>query len=98
LVKDASISDGLLEFIGVKEGQFIEIASLLVNLLKGEYLQDPNILYFKDSFIKIEPNGEPINPELLETDLDGEQGPNLPVEVRNAPKAVTIIVPKEFLA
>ncbi|MDR1689486.1 MAG: YegS/Rv2252/BmrU family lipid kinase [Clostridiales bacterium] len=96
LVKDASISDGLLEFIGVKEGQFIEIASLLVNLIKGDYLQDNNILYFKDSYIKIEPNGESINPKLLETDLDGEHGPNLPVEVRNVPKAVKLIVPEDF--
>jgi len=94
LVKNADIGDGEFDFIAVREGQFIELASLFINLLKGEHLTDPAALYFRDSYIKIETNGKNINPELLETSLDGERGPDLPVEIKNIKKAITVYVPK----
>lgn len=93
LVRDASLNDGMFEFISVREGQFKDLAALLFNLLKGDHLLDPGVLYFKDSYIKIEPADDLINEELLETDLDGERGPSLPVEIKNIPEAVTIFAP-----
>lgn len=94
LVRDASITDGMFDFIAVKEGQFIELATLFVNLLKGDHLSDQGVLYFRDSYIKIEPKDENINPEFLETDIDGERGPDMPVVIQNIPKAVTIYAPE----
>jgi len=84
----ASISDGMFDFIGFRNTKWHELPSLVLKFFKGEYLEDNNILFFKDSYIKIEKLSD--DERFSETDLDGEQGPSMPVEIINIHKAVKI--------
>lgn len=80
----ASITDGLFDFIGIKNVAISNLPSFIVKVLKGEYLEHDKILFFKDSFIKIEGSEE------ICCDLDGEEGPALPITIKNIPKAIKI--------
>lgn len=88
LSPDASISDGEFDFIGVKARPVHELAVLFVKILRGEHINDSNIIYFKDKYIKIECLKEGL--EESETDVDGETGPNFPVTITNLQKKVKI--------
>lgn len=86
----ASISDGMFDFIGFRNARWHELPSLVLKFFKGEYLSDNNILFFKDSYIKIEKLSD--NENFSETDLDGEQGPSMPVEIINIHHAIKFFV------
>ncbi|MDR2938814.1 MAG: YegS/Rv2252/BmrU family lipid kinase [Clostridiales bacterium] len=91
LAPDALIDDGLFEFVGFRAMPISEIPVLFLRVVSGDYLNDPNIIYFKDNYIKIDTLSS--NPEHFETDIDGESGPLMPVEIRNIQKAIEIFVP-----
>lgn len=83
LVK-GSASDGLLDFVALKSVSFSALPALLVKIIKGEHLEDENVIHFKDSFIKIESFGQSA------TDVDGEPGPSMPVVIKNVPGALKV--------
>ncbi|MDR3091920.1 MAG: YegS/Rv2252/BmrU family lipid kinase [Clostridiales bacterium] len=85
IVPNAAIDDGLFDFIALKAGGILDFAGLMLNALAGKHLNDPNILYFQASRIKVEILGG--GGEALETDVDGEAGPALPIEIVNIPRA-----------
>jgi len=83
LVK-GSASDGLLDFVALRSVSFSVLPALLVKIMKGEHLEDENVVHFKDSYIKIENFGQ------VDTDVDGEKGPPLPVVIKNVPGALKV--------
>ncbi len=89
LSPEASISDGLFDFIGFRACPLIEIPLLLMKWAAGDYLSDERILFFKDQYIKVEVLTE--DEANLKTDVDGETGPTLPVEIHVVPKALHIL-------
>ena len=89
----ASITDGLLDFIAFKAVPMHEMALLFVRVLAGDYLSDPRVLFFRDRLIKITPTETAANKQSLLTDLDGELGPAMPVEIKNCHKAFRIFTP-----
>lgn len=84
----ASISDGMFDFVGFKDGPLYEVPKLILKFIKGDYLNDDRMIFFKDSYIKIENLSD--DGRFLVTDLDGEQGPKMPVEIKNIKSAVKI--------
>jgi diacylglycerol kinase family enzyme len=90
LVPDASVNDGVFDFLGFRNDLIKDTPKLLLSFLKGEYLDDKGIIYFRDNDIKIE-NLDPNN-RFSVTDCDGEVGPEMPVEIKNIPKAIKIFV------
>jgi len=92
LSPDASITDGLIDFCAIRGCPVIELPAVCLKILKGEHIGDPHVLYFKDNYIKIEnmSNDEKFD----ETDVDGEQGPDMPIEIRVWPKALTFFTNK----
>lgn len=88
LAPDASISDGVFDFIGVKAKPVHELALLFVKILRGEHINDSGIVYFKDSYMKIECLKDDIKDS--ETDVDGETGPGFPVTIKTIPKAIKV--------
>lgn len=76
LAYEASITDGVLDVIIVKASMVIDIVGLFIKMLKEQHLQENNsIVYFKTNKLKIECN------EDIVTDIDGERGPNFPIEI-----------------
>ncbi|WP_083479714.1 YegS/Rv2252/BmrU family lipid kinase [Oxobacter pfennigii] len=87
LAKDARIDDGMLDIIAVKACPIVELVTLFIKLLRGEHLNDSNIIYFKTDKITINCECD------IETDIDGEAGPLFPVEISVIPRAVAVFAP-----
>jgi len=87
LAKDAKIDDGKLDVIGVKACPLVELITLFIKLLKGEHLQDENIIYLKTDKISINCGHD------IEMDIDGEPGPQLPVDISVIPGGISFFAP-----
>ena len=85
---DAKINDGLLDFIGFKAMNLLEAAAVFMKLFNGEYLSDPNIIFLREQKINIETSATN-----LDTDIDGEAGPEMPLSITCEPGALPLIVP-----
>lgn len=73
----ARIDDGLMDVIIIKASTPIDIVNLLFSMLKGEHLEGcPGLIYFKTDKLIIECS------EDIVTDIDGERGPDFPLEIR----------------
>lgn len=90
LSPDASINDGLFDFVGFRNVSIPKLTGLVIKFFKGEYLDDDRIIFFKDNYIKVENLSEETN--FLETDIDGELGPEMPVEIKNLHGAIKVFV------
>jgi YegS/Rv2252/BmrU family lipid kinase len=90
LASDASMQDGLLDFIGIKECQLNELSVLFAQILLGNYKNSKNVLHFKSDSIWIECLGEYCQNV---TDVDGERGPSMPLEITMKKRRISIVVP-----
>lgn len=68
---------------------------LLVRMLKGEHLKDKSVLHLQSNHFLI--SSENIQDDLRESDVDGESGPLLPLEIDVKPKALSLIVNRQNL-
>jgi len=69
----ASIDDGLLDLLLVTKCSLPELTRLFISFLTGSQLEHKNVIYMQGRHIAIECNEE------LDSDLDGELGPKLPL-------------------
>lgn len=79
LAYKAKVNDGLLDVIIIKGVILPNMLPLLISVLKGEHLEEynkDNILYFKTKEVNIECMDD------LITDIDGEKGPDFPLNIR----------------
>jgi YegS/Rv2252/BmrU family lipid kinase len=88
----ADVTDGLFDIIAVKAINLMELAALLMKLLSGEHLNDPNVIYFRDNYVKVEPLFD--DEDCMNTDVDGEAGPKLPLEIENRRHALQVFMPR----
>lgn len=89
LAPDADLSDGKLDVIVVKKTNIAEFIRLATQAVRGEHLKDPNILYFQADYIKAtSPGGE-----IVQLNLDGELGGQLPCVVEALPGHIELFVP-----
>lgn len=80
----SSINDGLLDVIIFKEMNIVELLPLVINVLQGRHDENKNVIYFQTPSLRIE------SPEDMTTDLDGEKGEPLPLEISIVPKRLKI--------
>lgn len=72
----ARVDDGKLDMIIVKQCKIPELMSLAVDIVAGKSIRKrKNVIYLQAKEIKIECD------EAIESDLDGELGPKLPLEI-----------------
>ena len=76
LATRADACDGLLDIIMFKAVQICELLPLFIKVLKGEHLDSNKVLYFKTDYLKVECH------EDIVTDIDGEKGPDFPLEIK----------------
>lgn len=89
LAPDADLSDGKLDVIVVKKTNIAEFIRLATQAVRGEHLKDPNILYFQADYIKAtSPSGE-----IVQLNLDGELGGQLPCVVEALQGHIELFVP-----
>lgn len=76
--------DGLLDVVIFKAMNVKEMIRLLVNIMKGEHIKSKNMIYFKTDELYIE------SKDNIETDIDGEVGPNFPLNIKCIKKGLKV--------
>lgn len=74
----AAADDGMLDVIIIKAIMVKDMFPLLIKLIRGDHLEDCErcgLIYFKTGKLKIECN------EDIVTDIDGERGPDFPLNI-----------------
>jgi len=89
LMTMADLTDGLLDVLVVKKMEPGEIVPLLGKLMIGDHINSSNVLYLQTKELELHSNGNV--PVVL--DIDGEEGPHLPAQVRCIHEAITLVVP-----
>lgn len=91
LAVDASVNDGLFNILAVKSSGITELAAIVLKFFKGEHINDSRVIHFKDSFVKLESMQHNHDKSIsFETTVDGENGPSIPLEIRNIPSALEV--------
>ena len=78
-------SDGLLDVIIFKAISIRELLPLFVKVLRGEHLDSDNVIYFKTDNLEIECH------EDIVTDIDGEKGPDFPLNIKCKKGALKVL-------
>lgn len=87
LAYKSKADDGLLDVILIKASNFKEIVPLLAKMLRGDHLEDPvGLLYFQTDEITIDTTDP-----LIVSDIDGERGPDFPLNIRCIPQGITVL-------
>lgn len=84
IAPDAEINDGLLDVIIFKNMPFMELAPLFVNVMTGQHQDNKHVISFQTKAMHIESDHE------IVTDVDGETGTPLPIDVSILPKRLRI--------
>ncbi|MBQ1940748.1 MAG: YegS/Rv2252/BmrU family lipid kinase [Anaerovibrio sp.] len=81
----ASVQDGLLDLIVIRQCNIAELMKLTAELMAGREMTDTkNVIYIQGTTFDISCDSE------LDSDLDGELGPKLPLHIEVVPKALEI--------
>lgn len=86
---NAAIDDGFLDFVAFRSMHMKDIAGLFPKILAGEHLSDRRILFSHENSIEIEYLGT----APIDTDVDGEPGPKMPLKITCEKHALKLIVP-----
>ena len=89
LAPKAAINDGLFDLILIKKTSVMHFVALANAALRGEHINDPDILYIQASTITV------LGPSSSKINLDGEFGGVLPAQFQNLHQHIQIIVPNE---
>ncbi len=74
----SNIKDGLLDLLIIKDCKFYEVPLLLAKIISGRHFDDSHVIYTKEKWIKINKIKGKCDPP----DVDGEEGPNFPLDVK----------------
>lgn len=90
IAPEASVCDGLLDVCVFRKCPALEIMPLVLGVIAGDHVNSPYVTYFKTQALTIR-CAEPVA-----TDLDGEKGVGLPMQVGILPGALQILVPEGY--
>jgi len=83
---NAKVDDGLLDVIIIKAGIMKNILNIFIKMLRNEHLEDvEGIVYFKTNKLEIECF------EDIVTDIDGERGPDFPLNIECKKGGISIL-------
>lgn len=89
LAPEADIMDGLLDVVIIKKSAVSDLANIFLNVLTGDHINHPNVIYFKTKSISIESESK------VSIDIDGEYGGALPANFQVIPKGLKIFIPAD---
>ena len=88
----AKIDDGKLDFIGFKAMSVIDVAALFLKVLAGDHLDDRRVMFLRAEEFLV----EHIAVGQIDTDIDGETGPEMPLRISCQKEAIEIFVPHTY--
>jgi diacylglycerol kinase (ATP) len=86
LSPEAKVNDGKIHCYVVPHVNMIRLASIVSAILRGELKNEKDVEYFKADHIKLS------SEEKLVTNVDGEEGDSLPVELSVLPSHISVVV------
>ncbi|KKO55097.1 diacylglycerol kinase [Paenibacillus sp. DMB20] len=84
LAPGASIDDGLFDVIAVRKCNLAEFVRLVTLALRGEHVNDKKVIHFRTDYMEV------VSPGLVQLNLDGEYGGDLPGTFRILPQHLRI--------
>jgi diacylglycerol kinase (ATP) len=89
LAPDAAVDDGLLHCFIIKDLNLINTITVSISLLFGNLKNHKDVVYFTAKNVSVS------SAEAVRTNVDGEEGPPLPIELSIIPRHIQVIVPEE---
>ncbi|MGF0055713.1 diacylglycerol/lipid kinase family protein [Peptoniphilaceae bacterium SGI.097] len=89
--RNGAMDNGYASIFILQSSSFFEKVGVAGRALVGKVEEDKNIRYIKARHIRIESMDEDV-----ETDLDGEKGPALPLDVEILQGKITVFLPKNY--
>lgn len=89
LSPQSSVQDGLLNVILFRKVAIPKIVPLFFKVIRGEHMEDKNILTFTTSQLRVESKDE------IPTDVDGEHGEKLPLDFSVIRGGIEMIIPED---
>ena len=80
----AVLDDGKLDLLLIKKSNVAKLMTLTAEIVSGKGVLEKNILYLQGKKFVISADTE------LDSDLDGEKGPKLPLTIEAIPKAIRV--------
>jgi YegS/Rv2252/BmrU family lipid kinase len=80
----AVINDGLFDVVLFKGVPVMNLAAVMLSVVTGQHMDHKNVVYFQTPKMRIE------SPIELGTDIDGETGENLPLDIEILPSRLMI--------
>lgn len=90
----ASIIDGKLDFVGIKPMHLNHLLLVFSKILLGEHINDKRVIYFQTNTMTIERLDD--NKNISDTDVDGEKGPDYPLNISIIPQGLQVLVPHKI--
>lgn len=87
IAPDASINDGYFTMMILKKCNIVEFIRILTLALRGEHLNEPNLIYRKAKVVNI------TSDEKVLINLDGELGGEAPATFKNLGQHIEVFVP-----
>lgn len=89
LAKGAELDDGYMHIFIVKKLEGLDIVKVMTSLLKGTFKDQEQVTYIKAKEAKIS------SKEQLVTNIDGDEGENLPIDFRVKPQHIRLLTVNE---
>ncbi|MRN54009.1 diacylglycerol/lipid kinase family protein [Paenibacillus monticola] len=89
LAPDATVDDGLLHCFIIKDLTVLNTITIGISLLVGSLKDHKDVVYFTAKNLSVH------SVESVRTNVDGEEGPPLPIELSIIPRHIQVIVPEE---
>ncbi|WP_339221055.1 YegS/Rv2252/BmrU family lipid kinase [Paenibacillus sp. FSL H8-0332] len=89
LAPTAAVDDGLLHCFIVKDLHLLNSVTVSISLLLGNLRNHKDIIYFTAKEVSVR------STEQVQTNVDGEQGPPLPISLSTIPRHIQVVVPED---
>jgi len=66
----------------------LKLSSAAADLFQGRDVNNENLIYLQDNYFKIEKTSQ--NDNIENCDVDGEKGPEFPLEIKLLPSALKV--------
>jgi diacylglycerol kinase (ATP) len=89
LAPDADVDDGVLHCYVIHDINVLKLPVILTSILTGKLKKNNDVTYFKARNIRLS------SPENLVTNVDGDEGERLPIELGIIPSHIEVMVPEK---
>lgn len=89
LAPDAAVDDGLLHCYIIKDLHFLNTLTVSLSLLLGTLKNHKDVDYFTAREVTVS------SADVMRTNVDGEEGPALPIRLSVLPRHIQVVVPEE---